>query len=329
MLTHARTDLANAVRREGATVILDASANLHAPILEKVIAYAPRVLRFCAKDGAPITRTLLQTGKATRTHWLAQGRLVIESGVLGALERVLTWAAEDSSTKTMGLVTFRALALAVAISVRGVTVSATDRERWINAGQRESDLEQVVARVRGVLAKWDGVVTVGHYGAVRGLDTMKNVDAMATLGDPWPQFGIVEHDVAFLGLADPWEKRLEGLCRAELEQAHGRLRVVHRTRAGRALHVGNVLPGGSGWCKGAVDYRRLVGGRPRTECTLPHADLVIIVEQLGGIRASAHKVDCSLGSMAAYVNGDRHVPAALAVELRELARAVARDEAAE
>jgi hypothetical protein len=225
-------------------------------------------------------------------------------------------------------VTFRALALAVAISARGETVSAPDREAWIKAGQCESDLDHVVARIRAVLAKWDGSLTVGHYGAVRGLDAMKNVDAMATLGDPWPQLGIVEHDVAFLGLSDPWEKRVEGLCRAELEQAHGRLRVVHRTRAGRALHVGNVLPGGSGWCKGAVEYRRLVGGRPRTEYTLPHDELLVLVDRLGGIRASARKAGCALGSMVAYVNGDRHVPAALAVKLREHVGVGAHDEEA-
>ncbi|WP_437498241.1 hypothetical protein [Sorangium sp. So ce1099] len=65
-------------------------------------------------------------------------------------------------------------------------------------------------------------------------------------------------DARYIGLPD-WERRYEALCAAELEQAHGRLRTVHRTRPARMLHVGNVVPGG--WRDAEV--REPVGGRPK------------------------------------------------------------------
>ena len=85
-------------------------------------------------------------------------------------------------------------------------------------------------------------------------------DALITLGDPWPHLGDARNDAAFLGLAQAWQQRLEAMCRAELEQAHGRIRPVHRARPGRALHVGTVLPSGYGWTSGSVEMRAMPRG---------------------------------------------------------------------
>jgi hypothetical protein len=318
VLSHARVDLAKAVKREGATVLLDASADLHAPALAKIVGYVPPFHRFTAQDGAPIARTLLQTGAATRRSWFVNKRLVIDSGIVTQLERVLAWAAEDPMTKTLGLVTFRPLAIALAITMAGEPVPDSARATWASIGQRPEELDAVRTALARALARWPGTLKVGHYGAVRGLDTMKDVDAMATLGDPWPHIPSVQHDVGFLGLEEPWERRLTGLARAELEQAHGRLRVVHRTRPARALHVGNVLPGGSGWREGQVTYRKLVGGRPRTEVTMSREEVRAAVGALGSISAAAREVGCSPMAMGRYFSGERAVPPALAIELRRL-----------
>ena len=147
---------------------------------------------------------------------------------------------------------------------------------------------------------------------------MKDLDALATLGDPWPNLGQVQHDIAFLGLADAWEERVEAMCRAELEQAHGRLRTVHRTRPGRALHVGRVLPGGTGWKGGGVEIRTNRGGRPRNKEAMTQADLVGFVAVLGGIRATARVVGCGHETIARYVRGEHVVPEPIAVKLRAL-----------
>ena len=84
---------------------------------------------------------------------------------------------------------------------------------------------------------------------------MAGVDQLVTLGDPWANLDEVKHACSYLGLPD-WEERYEAMCRAELEQAHGRLRTIHRTRPGRALHVGAVVPGGPGWEAEHVTLRR-------------------------------------------------------------------------
>jgi hypothetical protein len=147
---------------------------------------------------------------------------------------------------------------------------------------------------------------------------MADVDALATLGDPWPNLGDVKNDVAFLGLADAWETRLEALCRAELEQAHGRMRVVHRRRPGRALHVGNVLPGGSGWQSGEVRVRRQQSGRPKTTGAMSLDELEQVVVRLGGMRATARALGCGQATVSRYLAGRREIPSAFAERVRVL-----------
>ncbi len=314
VLTHARTDLADAVRRVGATVVLDANADLHALVLEKVVGYAPPSHRFHAPDGAPIERTLLRTGSATRTSWLFQRRMVVSPQVLALLRRVLEWASADGDARSLGLVTFRPLA--IAIQLARAPDDPTLRAAWsiVGRGRHEVMCKQLAA----TLAKWTGDLRVGHYGAVRGLDSMKEVDCLATLGDPWPNLGVVQHDVEFLGLTETWKKRTEAMCRAELEQAHGRLRVVHRTRPARALHVGNMLPGGSGWAEGRVEMVRRSAGRPRNEAAMTCEEVRAAVDALGGLRKTAAKAECALATIVRYANGERATPAAMAVVLQEL-----------
>ena len=134
------------------------------------------------------------------------------------------------------------------------------------------------------LLRWPGVVreaegdsgpqvAAAHELLAESLEALAECDALATLGDPWMNLDAAQNDAAFLGFGDKWEERYEARCRAELEQAHGRLRTVHRTRPGRALHVGAVLPGGLGWENGEVRVERLKGGRPeRTACGVRSTD---------------------------------------------------------
>ena len=315
-ITKMREDLVRAVRRQGAVVVADANVELHAPLLAKVVGYDPRMHTFSAPDGAPILRTLFHSWSATRKKWLPGGKLAVDSGIAKALSTVLAWAAEDPRTRDLALVTF--LPLAIALRATLEPGNASFEQAWKDAEQRPEDLPRAREVLGPVLAGWTGRIVVGHYGGLRGLDHMKDLDALATLGDPWPNLGEVKHDIAFLGVTEAWEARVEAMCRAELEQAHGRLRTVHRTRPGRALHVGRVLPSGSGWKGGGVELRGNGRGRPKNTATMRAEEVLVIVTKVGGVGVTAQLIGCSRRTMTRYLDGDRSVPQAVSSKLRAL-----------
>jgi len=150
------------------------------------------------------------------------------------------------------------------------------------------------------------------------MNSMADVDCLATLGDPWPNLGLVRSDIAFLGLTETWEQRVEAMCKAELEQAHGRIRAVHRKRPGRALHVGSVTPSGSGWRQDKVEVRTLAA--PAVTTRIDPTDLLAIVTKVGGITAAAGLAGVSTRTIARYLAGQHPAPEDL---LRELSSWVA------
>jgi hypothetical protein len=316
LMTFARDQLARALQREGAVVVTDANADLHVPVMAKVVGYAPPLHRFAAVDGAPISRTLLRCTSATRKGWLKGGMLVLDGSLLTALREALAWAQEDPAARKMGLITMRVVEFAIAGALR-----PNDRAidaAWKDLGQRAKTLAQARDKLGPLLRAWPGEIRLAHYGAVRGLNDMADVDCLITLGDPWPNLGEVRNEVSFLALDEVWEERLEARCRAELEQAHGRLRTIHRARPGRALHVGNVLPGGSGWASASVEFRKLEGGRPSRGPALPAADVKALVDAAGGPSAAAKQTGCSRRLVQLYQQGARRIPAELEARLREL-----------
>jgi hypothetical protein len=321
LLSSAREDLLEVLRRDGPTVLMDANVDLHAPVVAGVIGREAPLHRFAAADGAPISRTMLRSGSSTRKRWMAEGRLVLSASVHSAVDAAIRWAQEDPAARVLGIITFRALRMALALA-RDRPDGPAEAAWRTQQGDRPA-VDEVRAKLGPVLASWRGEILLGHYGAVRGLDSMKDVDCLATIGDPWPHLGEVQHECSFLALPVPWRERVEAMCRAELEQAHGRLRAVHRARAGRALHVGGVLPGGSGWSSGGVEFRRLAGGRPPNESGMTRQELWLIVQQLGGVRPAALAAGCSPGSIRAYLNGERLMPEETADALRERAAMVA------
>lgn len=308
VMTAPREALQDALRREGAVVVMDANAELHRPIYTKIVDYEPPIHVFEVADGAPIERTLLRCGSATRKGWMSHGRLVLDTGVVNALRAVFDWASGK-----LALITFHVLEVALRAAL-GASVEA----EWANLNQTEKGLAEAKAALGPIVQAYKGTIVLGHYGGVRGLNTMADADCLATLGDPWPNLGEVEHDVAFLGLEGGWEPRLEALCRAEIEQSHGRLRTVHRTRPGRALHVGNVLPSGYGWSMGKVTFKNMATGPAPTVSTVSAEELRSIVEKLGGVRATARALGCNHTTVMRYLNG-RGVPSATTVELKSLA----------
>jgi hypothetical protein len=312
-LTRVREHFSEALRREGSVVVLDANVELWAPVYEKVVGYAPPVLRFAAQDGAPVERTLHRLAAATRTAWLSDGKLRIAPSLRTAIRTAIAWANERPGNGLLALIAMHVVELAV----RGAH-APDDRsidEAWLRAGQDPATLERAREELGPLLREWRGELLLGHYGALRGLDAMADADNLVTLGDPWPNLDQVRHECAYLGLGD-WEPRLEAMCRAELEQAHGRLRTVHRTRPARALHVGTVLPAGPGWGDGAVVVRRSEPGRPRAAGAMEPAEFVDALERAGGIKPLAKLLGVARNTVRAYRDGASPIPPDVAAALR-------------
>ncbi len=306
LVTQCNEQLATAVRRQGSVVVADANAELHLSILTKVVGYKPFFHKFTAPDGAPIQRTLIQCASATRTAWLRRGKLVVDASLVNALKALFEWAAEDEEARLLGIITM----LPIEAALRAAAGEQVDK-LW-------EPLDDARDKLGPIVGSWRGNIVLGHYGAVRGLNTMADVDCLATLGDPWPNIGVVDSDVAFLGLQEAWHARAQAMCRAELEQAHGRLRPVHRARPGRALHVGRILPSGTGWSSGNVEVRNMKGGRPENESDMGIDELKQIVEKLGGVRATARLVGCDAMVISRCSGGKRQASARLASRLRSL-----------
>jgi len=313
-ITAARRDLTQALRRDGAVVVMDANIGIHADIYEKALGYRPPMHAFHAVDGAPISRTHLWCSSASRTHWMRGGKLVPKPSLINAVREVFRWAATDPSCARMGLITLRPIRLALDAILRPGDPAAM--EAWKNARQLDGTPEALRAAIAPIVAAWGGEILLGHYGAVRGLDTMADVDCLVTLGDPWPNVGQVARDMEYLGMPEESDARMEALCRAELEQGHGRLRTVHRTRPGRALHVGRVLPGGSGWCAGQVTREQMKAGRPGAVAPMTLDELESAIVALGGVRAAARAADCSRTYLQRVRAGKRPISQKMTDNLR-------------
>ncbi|MCC6649275.1 MAG: hypothetical protein IT374_27360 [Polyangiaceae bacterium] len=314
-LTRVREDFVAALRREGAVVVLDANVDIWAPVYTKVVGYERPVQRFHAPDGAPVERTLHRLGAATRTAWLSEGRLRLAPTLRTAVRTAIEWARERPGNGVLAIIAIHVVELALRAAL-APDDGAVDAE-WIRAGQLRETLERVRAELGPVLRGWRGRFLFGHYGALRGLDEMAEADSLVTLGDPWVNIEQVRHECAYLGLED-WEARLEAMCRAELEQAHGRLRTVHRTRPGRALHVGTVAPGGAGWEAGAL-VRRTEGGRPKRAAVVGSADLLAgALDRLGSATALARELGCDRRTLRRYLAAEHALPEILAAQLASL-----------
>jgi len=318
VVTSTKGDLTDALRREGSVVAMDANADLHMPAFAKVVGYEPVLHSFAASDGAPVERTHLRSSASSRRAWISHGRLVFDTGVVHALREVIEWAnatrIDEIRPIRLGIITMRVVELAIEAALRpnDETVDAA----WKAAKQSAEALATARAELGPVLSAFRGEISTAHYGATRGLNRMADVDCLATVGDPWPSVPDVQTESAFLGV--DWEERLRRQCEAELEQAHGRLRAVHRKRPARALHVGRVSPGGSAWATSAVLRSRMAGGRPKAAATMPVDELRKAVETLGGARSAGRLLGCAARTIDRYLAG-RGVPPAVASRLRELA----------
>ena len=322
VVTHIDEPLHRALAREGRTIVLDANANTNIPLYAKALGYEPELFHFAAPDGAPIERTLLRCSKATRVGWGVEADRFDASGgsFRKALDGVVEWALEKPA-RTMAIITMK--------SIREVLEDCLLPDEQIPKDRYEGRrrlLKAARQHLAPTLRRFPGSILWGHYGALRGLNDMADVDLLVTMGDPRPNVTATENDLALLELDDDAaNRRVEQLAQAELEQAHGRLRAPRRTRPARALHVGTLRPGGTGW-SGEVDFRQLTGGRPaHVGASMSLIKLRAVVDGLGGISHTARLISVPRSTLKNYVRGRTSPPPEVVDALRGAWSAVDRD----
>lgn len=284
-----------ALRREGATVVCDANGRANLQLYQMACGHAPRVTEVHTGDGAPIERCIIRR-RASRAGWMQGGRLLASGGLDRALRQIVAWILERPEMPRVAIVTLRPIAIALRASL-GEDVEA----EWKNAGQDGKELKLIASRFAGILRALPAQPDVGHFGAIRGLDEWRDHDAIVTLGDPWGQLTDARWEAELLKLS---QDRYEERARAELEQAHGRLRVVHRRRPGRALHVGMLVPGG--WENVGYETREDDGGSPR-KLLLSPSELRSLVLREGGIKPAARLLGVTPKALRKRLaGGDQH-----------------------
>lgn len=288
--------MCDALRRGGPTVLMAADANVVRPLVERVLGYTSPLLAFRAPEPL-VERTLWNVRRCNRRGWLQPTMNV--PAIVEAFERVVTWYMEDLESFDAGL----PLAIVTFMPIR-------------RAIQGEGD-QELTEKLRAVLARLPRPPVYGHYGGLRGLDEWKGLDSLATVGDPYQNVDTLRRQMEWaasgnLHVATPdfWDRMHAA---AELEQAHGRLRTVHRTTKARQLHVGSVEP--AGWCK-----FKPRDGPPKLPL-LPDEKgaLDSLIGALGGVRAAARSSNVCYRTFKRWISNDS-VPEEVVLRLREAAK---------
>lgn len=302
------------------TLLLDANGSLQVPMIKALTGLEPALKKFSIEDNAPIERCILPYATATRASWQPYGVPLWNNGITRALARAIEHAKQPFEpgsghstmiTKHLGIISYMPVIVAI-----GACLYPNDRSwqaRWTDLGLHPSLLTLAVEQNRPVLASWDGTMTLGYYGAVKGLNSMAHCDMTITLGDPRPSVDMVQLEAKFLGL--PTEDYVLLSAQATLEQSHGRLRATQRTNPGRMLHIGQVLSSGFGWDRVKIldlaqGDETKIGAMSLDEFLLIVNTLSITVEQIS-LYLGVHR-----NTITSYIQG-RNIPRGIANALRQ------------
>ena len=200
--------VARAIRRAGQCVLLGADALVARSGYEQILGAAMATHELTAADGGIVRRLHMRCSHASRQRWVHESR-----PPTGMLTTALRTAQDELA------------ALGVPPRHRLVLVTFKPLLPWLR--------EQARARsIPGLLE-----LTVAHYGGLRGLDCWAQADGLISLGDPIPNIDSVGRVHGSATIAPE-------LAAAELDQAHGRLRLIHRTTPAVCVHVGRIAPAG-------------------------------------------------------------------------------------
>lgn len=306
--------------RVGPLVMMDAGARVHHAALQALVGQVT-VKVFSVTDGAPIERVMLDRPRAKRSGWFdAATKKPVWGGYIAEdLAKAVCWALERPLNGKLALVTF----LPVEAAMRRIR-NPSDPEGiklWNRTGMSDEDFADATEALAPILALWTGEIHFGHYGAIRGLNSFETagVDLVISFGDPWENRDANDAEIEFLlrhvdrvppELRAAFLQAVEALwkekVRVELEQVHGRMRTIYRTREGRSCHVGSVLPGGYGWPN--ADIRHDTPG-PTARVSKVMADAIrAMVAARGGPTRVAQGTGVGRTAVSNYMSGHRVPP---------------------
>ena len=283
-----------ALLRAGPTTILDATIDmrmLHAFLGSwSEIFGGIRVHDVVAVDGAEIERRWILCASASRKRWLSDHGALNASHFVGPLRRALHVVGEDSARRNLAIITFK--------PIEDVLLAA-----W--TATEPSGLRPAARAVARELQVWKarrGNLQVMHYGGLRGSNDLERVDALITLGDPWPELHSARARAILMKLGG--DAHAADLCRAELAQAVGRFREVARDRPGIIVAVGQVPP--PGWTRENTRIETLAIGRPRAATQGVRGDVLAAWRAEFGLsqREAARCIGISKTTLVRYERGE-------------------------
>jgi len=278
--------LVDALTRCRKVLVLDASASRGA--IQRIASSRATLHAWTIPDGAPVRRILLLAAQG------AKSRLLSRFGVRWSLLLALVVDALNHCPEgaTILLVTHK--------------VCAEELKRRLSGRLDRS-------RAELALAEWVklGRLVVTHFGALRGRNEFDGIgwadlDGVVTVGDPWPDVGVVGDERDALALDEETRDSWNIVhVQQELAQAQGRLRTVRQSKPTVAIHVGRIMP--AGWHSLATVIERPVGRRA-TPPSIDPEELGKLVASLGTVSEVSKRIGCSERSLRAYLKGERAMP---------------------
>jgi hypothetical protein len=199
---------------------MGADLDVHAPTIESVVGYAPAVTRVEPQETADVHRIWLSMPTS-------KTQLVTEYGIRTDL------------------------------TLDALRIAARDARDWLGHSIDRALVvthQPVIAAISSTIEGRLTLATIGadtaYYGALRGLDRWADCQLVITIGDPRPNIGEIERQARVAPMPTP-----DQLAACELEQAHGRLRTIHRAGRLVIVHVGYVRPRGHAWA--SVEPRKV------------------------------------------------------------------------
>jgi hypothetical protein len=301
VLTRLNRNLAAACKHPGPLALLDATADVQA--LEAILRRQVQVLELDVRDAVPVERVIVATMSSTRAALVPRGKVRWDA-LTGPLSLAFS-VASARDTKHLLL-----------ISYKGVI------DRLMSA--------QVPPPLRDwfdYFAMEGRRIVTAHYGHVRGQNSFREVhwsmlNCVISVGDPWPHIGAVQAECRLLELEGASEARVLRAARAELAQAHGRIRACRRTRPALLVHVGGLIP--TGWHIGNASVIAAAPGPSPNPSFMSVPELRQVVDILGARGLARAVGDRSEGSIRAYLRG-RAIPRGVAEQIRSALRAVGSD----
>lgn len=282
----------------GPVVILDATGDQQ--VLEYMSTEPVHVVDIAVADGAPIERVVRHWANGSRTRALPGGKVSVD--VVSPVVKEALGRAATSGARTVLLVSYKP----VVDALRAARDEDEGHEEELAAALSASALHVVLA----------------HYGAVRGKNVFEgsrweDLDAVVTLGDPWPDVTLARAEAEFMKLDDVAAgSRAYSLAAIELVQVFGRLRAPRRTRPGLLLHYGRVLP--SDWHCGNATVEIRPEGRPPLQSSMALADLTMLIHSFGGNRALSKASGVPETTIRHAASGQRPIGPEMAEKLRPL-----------